>query len=277
VNWLAVGAGTWALATWFRRHGMSPLWAAIYGLWPGVFVGIQRDLTEPLAYSLIPIAILLLESRSRWRLPAAAIAFGLAGLARQTTLVFPLVYALWIAFRGDVGGGDETDRGPSWRRAAVLLALSFGPFAAYSAFLLDWLGSLGAGPSTPVPFSGLLHPPFRLTRQGIDTVFVVVPVLIALVAFYPRRRFGDPSGLPWFLLLGNVLVNLVFYRTFYNSTYTAVSRIAIGVMLSALLCLPYLDLVGPRRRAWLAGAAIVSMSLLPVVAVYGFTNISAPS
>jgi tryptophan-rich sensory protein len=276
VNWLAVGAGTWAVAAWLRRRGLSPWWAAIYGLWPGMFIAVQRDLTEPLSYALVPMAILVLEGRGRWRLPAAGVIFGLAGLARQTTLVFPLVYALWIAFNGDVEGPNGAGRGPSRRRAAALLALSAGPYVAYTLFLLGWLGSIGTGGSSAIPFAGLVHPPFRPSRQGIDLVFVVLPAIVALAAFLPRRPFSRPSWLPWFLLLANFLANVIFYGNFYRSTYTSVSRVATGIVLSALLCLPNLREVDERRRTWLAAATIVSMSLTPIVAVYGFTNVGAP-
>ena len=276
VNWLAVGAGTWAVAAWLRRRGLSAWWAAIYGLWPGMVIAVQRDLTEPLSYALVPIAILVLESRERWRLPAAGVVFGLAGLARQTTLVFPIVYALWIAFRGDPEAPDGTGRGPSWRRASVLLGLSLGPYVAYSLFLLEWLGSIGTGGSSAIPFAGLVHPPFRPTRQGIDLVFVVLPALVVLAAFRPRRPFSRPGWLPWFLLLANFLANVIFYGNFYRSTYTSVSRVATGIVLSALLCLPNLSEVDERRRTWLVAAVVVSMSLTPLVAVYGFSNVSAP-
>ena len=69
---------------------------------------------------------------------------------------------------------------------------------------------------------------------------------------------------------------MIFYGNFYRSTYTSVSRVATGIVLSALLCLPNLSEVDERRRTWLVAAVVVSMSLTPLVAVYGFSNVSAP-
>ena len=277
VNWLAVGGGTWALAVWLRRRGVAPAWAGLYALWSGMFIALQRDLTEPLAYGLVPAAALLLDTGRRWRVPAAGIVFGLAGLARQTTLVFPLVYALWLAFRGEVPGSSAGQGTASWRRGALLLGISVAPYVAYSLFLLDWLGSLGTGASTAVPFGSLIQPPFDLTRQGLELVVVIAPAVVVLVAMFPRRPFGDPLWLPWLFVLANFLVNVVFYGDYQHTTYTSVSRYGIGIVLSALMCLPYAGRIGERRRAWLAGATAVAMILLPVVAVYGFTNATAPT
>lgn len=272
VNWLAVGTGTWAVATWLSRRGLSPWWAAVYGLWPGMLIAVQRDLTEPLGYALVAAAILMLDTRARHRLIVAAALFGLAGLARSTTLVFPLVYTAWIAFRGGLGEDAGGRRAHGVARAAVFGVVSGGPFVAYSAFLLAWLGSIGTGGFSAAPFGGLLHGPYSFTRQGIDLVFVIVPALVALVCLLPgRRRLGEPLALPWFLLLANVLVNIVFYGKLYNSTFTSVSRLGIGIALAALMCLPGAAVTG-RRRLALAGALAVAMAALPAVAVYGLTN-----
>ncbi|MBV9213120.1 MAG: hypothetical protein JOZ25_05680 [Actinobacteria bacterium] len=277
VNWLAIGGGTWALAAWLRRRGLSPAGAALYALLPGTFVGLQRDLTEPLAYGLAIAAILVLDGRERWRLPAGAALFALAGLTRQTTLVFPLVYAVLLAVRGGIPGSAHADAAPSWRRGAALIAIAAGPYVAYSGFLLAWLGSTGLGPNTTrIPFGTLFAPPFGLWHQGIAFAFVVVPAAAAVVALAPRRSLANPLWLPWLALLANFLVNIVFYGDYQATTYTAASRLGIGTMISALLCLPYAGGAVRVRRVWLAAAAAVAMSPLPVVAVYGFTNARVP-
>ncbi len=272
VNWLAVGVGTWAVARWLSRRGRSACWALVYGLWPGMLIAVQRDLTEPLAYALVAAAILVLETPARRRLIAAAVLFGLAGLTRSTTLVFPLVYTVWIALRGGLGEESAAPARIAWARAALFGSVSIGPFVAYSAFVLAWLGSIGTGGFSAEPFGGLLHGPYSFTRQGIDLVFVIIPALVVLAGLFPgRRRLGEVRGLPWFLLLANALVNVVFYGKLYNSTFTSVSRLGIGIALAALMCLPGAPVTG-RRRVWLAGALAVAMAALPAVAVYGLTN-----
>jgi hypothetical protein len=162
------------------------------------------------------------------------------------------------------------------RQTLGFLALSLGPYLAYSAFLLAWLGSLSeAGDISPVPFLGLVHPPWRLSRQGIDGVFVIVPALVALIALLPREPLRSPSWRPWFLLAANVLLAVVFYGRLYEASYTTEGRVATGIVLSALLCLPYVGGLSARRRGWLVAAAALALAPLPLVALHGFVSIRA--
>ena len=63
LNLLAVGAGTLAVVVLLRDRGLSPWYAAFYGLYPGLFVAVSHDLAEPLAYALAALGLLALERR----------------------------------------------------------------------------------------------------------------------------------------------------------------------------------------------------------------------
>ena len=66
VNLLAVGVGTWAVAAWLRRESFPEWFALLYAAFPGVFFGVWRDLSEPLAYALAAVALLVFDGdRSR--------------------------------------------------------------------------------------------------------------------------------------------------------------------------------------------------------------------
>jgi hypothetical protein len=266
LNWLAAGLGTFFVASWLEARGVSRWYALLYGLFPGIFVGVQRDLTEPLAYALVALGVLLFDDGRRSRLVAAGVAFGFAALARQTTLLFPLGLALWLAFSG-----------AGWRKALALVALSAGPYVAYVLFLGGWLGSVSDGNNlSPIPLLGLFHPPWRLDHQGVTLVLVVVPTIIALIALVPREPLRSRAWLPWFLLLANALLSLVFFGKLYTVTYTSMSRIATGMVLASLLCLPYVERLSARRRAWLVAAAALGVVVpFPLIAVQGFASVSA--
>lgn len=276
INLFAVVCATWGLAIWLRRRGVSPYWALIYGLWPGMVISVQRDLNEPLAYGLVIAALLVLDTRWRARLLIAGIVFGLAGLAYQATLVFPAIIAMWLLLGGEFGQPGPLTRGGSRREMAGFLALSLAPLIAYSAFLYAWLGSLSdGGDLTWVPFGGLFHGPVQASHQGVDFAFVVLPLLVALVVLAPRRlSVSDQRWLPWLLMLVYTLLDIVFFGQFHNVTYTSVSRQTIGIVLAALLLLPSMTRLGDKRAVWLTGSATLAMVMLPVVAVYGFTNLS---
>jgi hypothetical protein len=287
INLLSIGGGTWGLASWLRRRNTSPWWALIYGLWPGMLISLQRDLTEPLSYGLVIGGLLLLDGRKSWRIPTAGIIFALAGLARQTTLIFPVILALGLLFGMDLRGREAapSTSGYRLRSALVLACISLTPYVAYWIFLHVWLGTVSNGGNlTGVPFAGLIHTPYRATRQGVDLVFIVVPALAAIVCLLPRvsderRPFPRSEHLErwlgWSLLAANALVNIALYAKAYTDTYTGESRQVIGVVVSALLCLPYAATLPSRRRQLLLLAAGLAMIMLPVVAVYGFTNVSA--
>jgi hypothetical protein len=95
VNWLALGGGTLALAAWLRRKGLSPWLALLFGLYPGLFIALRLDLTEPLGYAFVVLGVYLFDyGPARRRVLWAALSFALGVLARETTAVFPAVYAL---------------------------------------------------------------------------------------------------------------------------------------------------------------------------------------
>ena len=175
INLLAVALGTLALASWLRRKGVSPWFAAIFGFYPGLLISLQRDLTEPLAYGLVALAIYLFDFGGRRRFLWAGLAFALAVLARETTVVFPLVYSARFL--------------PNWRRTAIFAGMTILPLAAYEMVLWKWLGVIGteSGPG-PIPFLGLLSSEWKVVRQVPEVIGIILPAAIcaALAARAPR-------------------------------------------------------------------------------------------
>src|SRR5262249_17488741 len=84
VHDLAVVLGTFALATLLRRHGRSPWYALIFAVYPGVYVAVQRDLSEALAYALTACAVALFDRARPSDLAASAALFAVAILTRET-------------------------------------------------------------------------------------------------------------------------------------------------------------------------------------------------
>jgi hypothetical protein len=99
-NWLAIAGAAGLLGAWLRRKGLSPWFAVVYALCPGIWVSFERDLTEPLSYALVVLAVYLYDSRSRYRFATSGLAFALAILARDKAAIFAGVYGLGILLRG---------------------------------------------------------------------------------------------------------------------------------------------------------------------------------
>jgi hypothetical protein len=236
VNLLAVGAGTLAIAVLLRGRGLSPWYAALYGFFPGLFVAVFRDLAEPLAYALAAGGLLALERR---RIPVAVALFALAGMTRETTLLFPLGLAAWLAL------------GPRRFRDASLLAASVVPYLALRAGLWAWLGSPGDAQAQELellPFGGLMGQ-WPWGRTVLEQLYsVVVPALLAL-AIAAAARARRPALVA---LAANVLVLVVLLPEPSYADYDASGRIATGVILGFLLCLPAVAAAGRLTQAWIA-------------------------
>lgn len=245
VNLLGVGLGTLAVAAWLRRFRLSPWLALLYPLYPGVVLGVLRDLADPLAFSLAAAAVYLLYVGSRYRVVSAGVLFGLAALARETTLLVPLVYSLWLLERRDIRDG------------VVLGLLGAGPALLWRAWLVLWLGSTGiAGKVGPVfPFTGLFH--HWTADHVIQVLGVVVPALLlcwlALVAWRAGGRSPEVVVLLLNVLLFVVLLNPTSYVDIYAS-----ARMAIGVTLFALFALPTF-VTTLRRPTWSVLAGCVAL------------------
>jgi hypothetical protein len=274
INLLAIAGGTVALGAWLTRRGSSPWLALAYGFFPGLLVGLQRDLTEPLAYALVALAILLFDFGDRRGLLAAGGVFGLAVLARQTTVAFPLLFALSILAGRPNAAGTELGRSTRIRLTAAFSALAFVPGIAWAGVLQAWLGGVGAGQGnfTLIPFAGFLEPGWGLARQPPVILGLVLPTLVFAGVAVAAMRHG-PGRLELACLLANGALAIVFVGPAVGESYTAAGRVATGVLLAAVLCLPYLrEATAPMRRAVFAAFGLW-LGMFPVVLAYNFWDI----
>jgi predicted membrane protein len=267
INWLALSGGTLAVAALLRRRGVSPWFALIYGLYPGLVFSLRRDLTEPLAFSLVALAIYLFDLGERRRYGWAGIGFALATLTRESCAVFGVTYAAVTLFQDGRGMSVTSRLVANWRPAALLLGLTLGPFALYQLFLLYWLGMHSVPETvmpTMIPFAGIMaYWPWR--RIALEQVaLVTLPGLIcggmALWALW--KRVWDVEV--WSLLV-NVLAFIVFLNASSYATTDSTLRVTTGVILAALVCLPVLDSVTGRWRLWLWACTVLWMVLFPFI------------
>lgn len=238
VNLLAMTVGTWAVAAWCRLRGLSPWLALVYAFYVGQVLAFVRDLTEILAYVLVAVGVYLFDRSPRgfvW----SAISFGLAGLTRETTLIFPVLYALFMLF-GGTGDGQRV------RPLRVLLfaVLSIGPAVAWQIYLISWLGKLGLGSGpgfSSLPFEGLYD---RYPLRGdalVEIAPVIAPGVICLgasILYMVRSRATLRRVELWCLSL-NALLFAVLLPTASTVEIYASGRIAVPVVLAAVFSLAW--------------------------------------
>jgi len=275
INLAALAGGTFVLAIWLRRKHLSIWIALLYGLSPGLFVCLQRDLEEPLAYGLVALGMYLLSYGPRGRPLWSGLAFALAALTRESTAVFPAVVGLGL-IAGGVRSGLGGDVRQSWRqvgRAGVVLAVALLPFVLYKVFLRYWLGPVSTmAPNALypqiVPFSGLFATRIWTMLQVDVIVAVIIPALlcaaVALWALWKRQ-----TSIPLWLLLVNVQLFVVMLNRLSYGNIMAAGRITTGVLLAAILSIPTFDRATGRNRAWLWLSAAFWFAAWPALIPFG--------
>ena len=271
INLLAVLAGTIAVALWFVSRGLSPLPALLYGLAPGLIVGVFRDLTEPLAFGLTALAVLAFDQARMRRLVLSAVLFALAVLTRETIVPFALAGAAALALE---------DR--RWRRAAAFAAATCGPLLLWRLVVTLWLNKptqeVGHERGWVLPLHGIWSWwPFDAVHWLI-VLTVTLPALAAAtgaLVLLRRRRCLVPAG----LLLVNVLLYVVWLPRAVDIDEAAASRAAVGVILAALYCLPAWwrwsrgrVLVATGAAAGSIGWYLIAAALLGVAGIHDITT-----
>jgi hypothetical protein len=244
VNLGAVALGTLALAALLRRRGASPWWALLFAGYPGLYLAVGHDLSEPLAYGLVAGGLYVLDVKGVARPVPAALLFGLAGIARESALVFPAALAACVAL-----GVDERVRDRRrWRYAIVLAGISALPYLALRTVLKGVYGTwfdYGVRQVSLVPFANYVT---ALDDDGSPLLLlllsVVAPGLLALaIVAYGVRRVSTPL-----VLLGaNVLVLVAMVPAPSLDDYLAAGRITTGVVVAFVVALP--SARGSRARA----------------------------
>jgi hypothetical protein len=267
VNILAAVGGTFAIAFFLRRRGLPPAWALLYGLFPGLALAVVRDLTEPLAFGLAAAGLVLFDPRSKRRLLASAVLFGLAMLTRETVAVFPaiLVLGLLVGVGTTVSRWQERLRFGNLARAAAFAELAFAPLFVWRHLLTTVVlphattqegfvsgehhaaGAAGAALAALVPFHALAGQWPWNGKDVTDLLTVVVPALLwaAIAVSLLRRKLSIGP----FLIIANVAVFVIFVPTPIAIDYGSLGRASIGVLLAVLFTLPLVEpAFGDRAR-----------------------------
>ena len=256
VNLLSVFFGTLALGLILRRHHLSPALAAYFGFFPGVLVTFNRDLGDLLAYSLVAAGVLALRWDRRNRIAIAGIAFASAALARETTLLFPVILSLFELARGEDA---------PWRarlaRSASLASLAVLPYAVWRLFLFGWLGTHGSVPSglAPFPFAGVAPPSQLVLVTVIDGITIVAPALMLAFVVLGSGLWRHRSPYPT-IVLAQILLLVVFLPAASYRDYFAAGRLQIGTVVAALCCAPVLMTASLRHRQILGIAVVLAMA-----------------
>jgi hypothetical protein len=235
ISLVSLAVGTALLERLLVEHGMSRWYALVYALSIGIFGSVRLSLSEPLAYALA-LGGILLANRSRWWLAAGL--FALAALAKETTLLIPAGYGLYLL-----------------SRRAVPTALLFGgisllPFLVWQLILRAQLGAFGIGSGGAmatgfelIPFAGVARiladaPPearlmLLLIFGLIVGVFVLVPTLWALYRCWRDWRRNGSTAYTFVLFTTSAIMPFVPFSTYREPL--GILRFIVGLQIAVLL------------------------------------------
>jgi hypothetical protein len=166
-------------------------------------------------------------------------------LTREGAAVFAVALAAGLALGWPDGGGSRRVRA-----ALVVFAGSILPYLAWKGFLAAWLDDAGFPASARLaayPFQGL-RGQGSLDRASFEQLYAVaVPALVAgVVAAVTVRR----ATVGLLALLVNVVLFVALLPPGSWDGYEASGRIALGVVVAFLLCLPTIAASGRAGWAW---------------------------
>ena len=268
INLVSLVVGTALVERWMVTNRVSRWYALIYGLWIGLVSAVRVDVSEPLCYCLVMVAMLADTAGRRWW---AALALALAMLTKETAVLFvvALMAAAWCA-----AGSEGPWRFKARAAAAVPYALSLVPFAALQLLLYAWFGTWGLGSGGYMATSFEVIPYMGLWRVGDTNMFAIATVLIfgllvaapsawGIVAALQRIFKKDFTPVVWALAATAGFIPWTPNSTFREAG--GIMRLATGLVLAVLL-------FGAHRRSkrvlnyswiWLAGLAFVFKEAIP--------------
>jgi hypothetical protein len=258
INWLAIAGTAGLLALWLRRKGASPWFALIYALCPGVWVSFQRDLTEPLSYGLVALAVYLYDFGGRYRAVWSGLAFAGAVLTRDKAAIFAAVYGLGFVLRGfDL----RQPRGLSDRiirngvQGGVFGILALGPYLVWRQVVGHWLRTAvsTSGVSTSyqaAPLSGAVMQGLNVETRLLFLFVLFIPAAIcaAMGIWALVRRVWT---VPIVTLLVLIELSVVTLNPGYFADVYGVLRVEAGVILAAILCIPAFGKLTRGNQLWL--------------------------
>jgi hypothetical protein len=228
VNVLALGFGTWLIERWLVALRLSRWLAVGYALSVGVLGSARLLTTETLAYALVLAGI---EAYRRERLGWMVLAFALASLAKETTLIFPFALCVFWLWQG------------AWRRAFIVGALTLLPFALWQGVLYARFGALGVGSGGAlatsfefIPLMGVL----RILTEGGLNIFLVLFPLLGIFVLLPTLwglvvTLRDPKRDIWaFWLFFNALLMLFVPFSTYREIL-GILRFIVGLQIAVIL------------------------------------------
>lgn len=232
VNVLSVILSVELLAHLLRKHGFSPWFSLALGLYFGQIAGTMFDTAESFTYFLVILGIwFVLEKRSPvW----GASMMGLAGLAREIAILFPIAYACVYFVRRQ------------WKACAQMVMLGIVPLLVWLVILRLLFAETGVTFTRPfehLPFVDIFYYSNAPRKFYLLLLLMFLPTVGAWVLairegyrvlFVYKEPFFQRISPEYLFLLANVVM-ISFMSHYSFAELISCGRIATGLVLAVLL------------------------------------------
>jgi hypothetical protein len=232
VNILSVVFSVEILAHLLRKYGFSPWFSLALGLYFGQIAGTMFDTAESFTYVLVFLGIWFVMEKGKTA-PGASM-FGLAGLAREIAILFPLAYAGYYFVRGQ------------WKACGQMIVLGILPLVAWLIALRLIFGQTGLTFTRPfehIPFADIFYYAGTPKKFYLLLLMMFLPTVGAWVLaireayrvlFVEKGPFLQRFSPIYLFLLAN-LIMITFMSHYSFEELISCGRIATGLVLSVLL------------------------------------------
>lgn len=265
INTLFLGIGTYALEYLLKTSGKGySAWYSVgYAFSLGLFGTARLSMTEPLAYGLALIGIVLAQRRN-WI--ASAVIFALAALAKETTLFFPAAYGFYLLYQRN------------WKTAIPFGLITLIPWAIWQLMIFGYFGvwGLGSGGSTDTGFSLIpFGAYFEMLQRGGIIPFLLLNILLFPFVIFPLlwsfwRCLVDFREKHWTIATQILFFNILILPFTPFSTFAepiAIFRFIVGMQIAIIWYAAQKGLVRALRNStfWLVtGILVVGSDLYTV-------------
>lgn len=211
VNLLAIGVGSWVVATIATEMGAAAWWGLAFGLNIGFMSEINIGGAGVVAAVFAFGAVLSVMKR---RPVVAAVLLALAALSREAMLITALGTALWLWWHEE-------------RKAAIASsAVPFSAVVAWAVYLRMRIESVGVAPSVEEigwPFLGL----FEAFRSWLSDPFNLLAGLavVCVILLFTRRVVTTPHVVGW-AFAGFGLLAILFTEQVWHSFFDITRAVA---------------------------------------------------
>lgn len=232
VNVLSIILTVELLSRLLIKFEFSPWFSLALGLYFGQAAGVLFDTAEPFTYFLVCLGVWIIVEKSRYGL--AAIVLGLASLAREIAILFPIGYLCVAVVQ------------KKWRVCTQLVLLGILPLFVWLLALRLIFGQTGVTFTRPfehIPFAGVFFYASAPKKFFLLLLLMFLPTLagwiLAAVELFrkvwiEKGPFLQRFSPVYLILLANLLMITLMSHSSYEELISC-GRIATGLVLVVLL------------------------------------------